>query len=38
MVAVDNIAGGVRDKSNVWAVNTEQDYHEAKEEGRKDEG
>ena len=31
MVAVDNIVAGVRDKSNVWAVNTEQDYHEAKE-------
>jgi protoporphyrinogen oxidase len=30
MVAVDNIVAGVRDKSNVWAVNTEQDYHEAK--------
>jgi protoporphyrinogen oxidase len=31
MVAVDNIVAGVRDKSNLWAVNTEQDYHEAKE-------
>ncbi len=31
MVAVDNIVAGVRDKSNVWAVNTEQDYHEAKD-------
>jgi hypothetical protein len=31
MVAVDNIIAGVRDKSNVWAVNTEQDYHEAKD-------
>jgi len=31
MVAVDNIVAGVSDKANVWAVNTEQDYHEAKE-------
>jgi len=31
MVAVDNIVAGVCDKSNVWAVNTEQDYHEAKD-------
>ena len=31
MVAVDNIVAGVRDKANVWAVNTEQDYHEAKD-------
>ncbi len=31
MVAVDNIAAGLRDKANVWAVNTEQDYHESKE-------
>ena len=30
MVAVDNIVAGVRDKANVWAVNTEQDYHESK--------
>jgi protoporphyrinogen oxidase len=35
MVAVDNIVAGARDKSNVWAVNTEQDYHEAKEPARK---
>ena len=31
MVAVDNIVAGRTDKSNLWAVNTEQDYHEAKE-------
>jgi protoporphyrinogen oxidase len=31
MTAVDNIAAGRTDKSNIWAVNTEQDYHEAKE-------
>ncbi len=35
MVAVDNIVAGVRDKSNVWDVNTEQDYHEAKEPAQK---
>ncbi len=35
MVAVDNIVAGVRDKSNVWAVNTEQDYHEAKDPASK---
>ena len=30
MVAVDNIASGSTDKENVWAVNTEQEYHEEK--------
>ncbi len=30
MTAVDNIVAGVTDKSNVWAVNTEEEYHEAK--------
>jgi protoporphyrinogen oxidase len=30
MMAVDNIIAGVVDKSNVWDVNTEQDYHEDK--------
>jgi len=30
MVAVDNIIAGVKDKSNIWAVNTEEDYHESK--------
>ncbi len=30
MVAVDNIVAGRGDKSNVWAVNTEQEYHEGK--------
>jgi hypothetical protein len=30
MVAVENILGGVTDKSNLWAVNTEGDYHEEK--------
>ncbi len=28
MVAVDNIIAGRVDKSNIWDVNTEQDYHE----------
>ncbi len=28
MVAVDNIAAGIVDKSNLWDVNTEQEYHE----------
>jgi protoporphyrinogen oxidase len=30
MVAVDNIIAGRTDKSNIWEVNTEQDYHESK--------
>ena len=29
MVAVDDIIAGITDKSHLWAVNTEQDYHEA---------
>jgi hypothetical protein len=28
MIAVDNIIAGVVDKSSVWGVNTEQEYHE----------
>jgi len=28
MVAVDNICAGIRDKANIWAINTEQEYHE----------
>jgi len=31
MTAVDNIAAGIVDKSNLWAVNTEMEYHEEKE-------
>jgi protoporphyrinogen oxidase len=31
MTAVDNIIAGRTDKSNLWDVNTEQDYHETKE-------
>jgi len=30
MTAVDNIAAGRTDKANLWAVNTEMDYHEEK--------
>ena len=32
MVAVDNIIAGVTGKENIWAINTEQEYHEEKEE------
>ena len=28
MAAVENIRDGIEDKSNLWAVNTEEDYHE----------
>lgn len=28
MIAVDNILAGVKDKSAVWEVNTEEEYHE----------
>ncbi len=31
MTAVDNIVAGRTDKANLWEVNTEQDYHEAKQ-------
>ncbi|MGO8719955.1 MAG: NAD(P)/FAD-dependent oxidoreductase [Acidobacteriaceae bacterium] len=30
MAAAENIVNNVRDKSNLWAVNTEQEYHEEK--------
>jgi protoporphyrinogen oxidase len=30
MTAIDNIAAGISDKSNIWSINTEQDYHEEK--------
>jgi len=30
MTAVDNILAGSTDKSNIWAVNTEMEYHEEK--------
>jgi hypothetical protein len=32
MTAVDNIIEGRSDKSNIWAVNTEMEYHESKDE------
>ncbi len=32
MTAVDNIIEGRLDKSNIWAVNTEMEYHESTEE------
>ena len=28
MTAVDNIIAGVTDKTNLWAVNTDTEYHE----------
>ncbi|MDO6430716.1 NAD(P)/FAD-dependent oxidoreductase [Flavitalea sp. BT771] len=31
MVAVDNIIAGETAKANLWAINTEQEYHEEKE-------
>jgi len=31
MLCVDNILAGRTDKSNLWEVNTEEDYHEEKE-------
>lgn len=30
MTAVDNIVTGRKDKSNIWDVNTEEEYHESK--------
>ena len=30
MVAVDNIAAGIAEKSNIWSINTEQVFHEEK--------
>lgn len=30
MVAVDNIEAGITNKANLWAINTEQEYHEEK--------
>jgi protoporphyrinogen oxidase len=31
MTAVDNIVAGRVDKSNIWALNTEMEYHESKD-------
>ncbi|MBV8674021.1 MAG: hypothetical protein JOZ33_11345, partial [Acidobacteriaceae bacterium] len=30
MTAVDNIIAGSTDKSSLWEINTEQEYHEEK--------
>lgn len=30
MTAVDNVVGGIKSKDNIWAVNTEMEYHEEK--------
>jgi protoporphyrinogen oxidase len=30
MQAVENIKNGVTDKSNIWAINTDDEYHESK--------
>ena len=30
MTAVDNIIGNVTSRENLWALNTEEDYHEEK--------
>ncbi len=32
MTAVDNIIGNIRSRDNLWALNTEQEYHEEKAE------
>lgn len=34
MMAVENIIAGNTDKSNLWEVNTETDYHEEKENSK----
>ena len=31
MTAVDNIEAGITSKDNIWAINTEMEYHEEKE-------
>ncbi|MDE3163217.1 MAG: NAD(P)/FAD-dependent oxidoreductase [Acidobacteriota bacterium] len=31
MTAVDNILSGVKSKENIWAINTEMEYHEEKD-------
>jgi protoporphyrinogen oxidase len=36
MTAVDNIVAGIVDKSNIWSVNTEEDYHEEIKEPAED--
>jgi protoporphyrinogen oxidase len=34
MTAVENIAQGLTDKSNIWAVNTEMEYQETRQPSR----
>jgi len=34
MVAVDNILAGITDKTNLWDVNTELEYHEQKHDSQ----
>lgn len=29
--AVENIINGIKTKDNIWSVNTEQEYHESKD-------
>jgi protoporphyrinogen oxidase len=36
MTAVDNLLNGVRSRENLWALNTEQDYHEEKDRPEKE--
>jgi len=36
MVAVDNIEAGITTKANLWAINTEQEYHEEKNTAKED--
>jgi protoporphyrinogen oxidase len=37
MTAVDNIIANVRSRDNLWALNTEQEYHEEKHEQKQEE-
>ena len=30
MTAVDNIVAGIKEKQNLWSINTEMEYHEEK--------
>lgn len=34
MVAVNNIIEGRKDKSNIWEINTEDEYHEEGSEAK----
>ena len=36
MLAVENIVAGRTDKSNLWEVNTEEEYHEEKADEAED--